>query len=169
MTFPHGYATEFVQLGVSFVGLLLLHWALWDALRDSTVAGVEQAKEERVIIAMNNVRSEIFRILLMSLLLINAVVAVLLPPPFSYVYDVHSPEIAGLIKQIQELDPRILAEGAARTVGQTTTRWIQVIAAIILLVDSLLARRTRILFIRRVRLTVAEPSGVPAERGSDHT
>jgi hypothetical protein len=145
---PYAYVVELVQVIVSVFGVLLLFWSVWDAVKDSTALSASKSNGTRMLIAMNNVRSEMAKFLVMIILLAAGIQSILLPPPTSFQED--DPKVQELIKMANEIDPRILAENREQRLSITFNRMGSILLTIILLIDSALARQFRFRFVRRV-------------------
>jgi hypothetical protein len=148
--FPHAYPIEWALLVVATVGAMVLAWAVWDAIKDSAALGVAGVSGPRMLIAMNNVRAEFVKLLMMSLLWFYGFIAITYPPPHSYNYTTASPEVQSLVEQIRVFDPRILMESDVAKQGVIIKRSIAILLAAILFIESLWARRVRTLFVRRM-------------------
>lgn len=161
--FPFASPLEFVQTAMSFCGVLLLSWALWDALRDVVVLQAAGVNGARLLLARSNLRTEIAKLCVVMVLIVGGVISILLPPPTSL--NEGDPQVAPLIELAQKIDARIIQENRLQRLTTVATRVVAMLVTFILVLDSILARRVRRQFIRRVGDRGLSDRGQRGERG----
>jgi hypothetical protein len=144
MPLPHAYISEVVQSIASVVGFALGIWAVWDARGDEEFFATILRREReigrdvtlilpRFEIARVHVKSELSSVIAQTMLLVAGVTGMLLPPPDG-----------------------VGVSAAEELLGVLVSRYAMAAVSTVLVYKSIIRRRGRINYLRRIR------SGDPA-------
>lgn len=90
----HASLVELLQATVAMLGVVAASWQLWDSLRDAamTLTQRDRRQKSRSILATDNVRADVVRVLGLSTILGIGLVSLFLPPPPEYGVQRLTPE-----------------------------------------------------------------------------
>lgn len=130
--YPHAYLVEFVQLVTAVHALIFCLWCLWDAWKDRAALRAANLNGARLGIATGNVWSEFNKALVLTLFIVVGQNAIRYPPP----------------DDSRAFDAR---HEANERYSIAVNRTGLMLASIVLLIDSIRERRSRLTHVRSMR------------------
>lgn len=137
MSFPlTGYPIEWAQMIMACIGLCVTLWSVWDVYKDASA--VPPHEGARKMLGTRSLWNEIFKTLVLIQFLVVGVSSIILPPPYY-----------GTVPIVVIPDTVDVAGKLAITISRSCI----IGATVCMMIDSILSRWVRHLFIRRLTWT----------------